>query len=365
MNDRPSTPPAIPPAPVWMSAQQLKTLVLLAATAGALWLCYRLVAPFFDSLTWALVFAVLFAPLQRWLETKLRRPGLAAVGSLLIIAILVTAAVTLVGQRLVVQAVKGAALVEANLRSGEWRHALDKQPQLARLVDRIAPRIDLPDALSGVAAWSSKVVGPLLKGSVLQAVSVGLTFYLLFYLLRDRTQALDALRQFIPLADSDWDRLLVRIAETIHATIYGSMAVAAAQGFLGGVGFWWLDLPAPVLWGTIMGLLALVPMLGAFFVWLPAALYLGLEGRWGHALLLTAWGVLVVGSIDNLLRPVLVGNRLKLHSLLVFVSVVGGLIVFGATGLVLGPVTLTATTFLMEIWSARSAAEAPHAPAPT
>jgi predicted PurR-regulated permease PerM len=134
MNDRTSKPRAVPLSPGWLSVQQLKSLVLLAATACALWLCYRLVAPFLDSLAWALVFAVLFAPLQRWLEKKLRRPGLAAVGSLVIIGLLVTAGATLVGQRLVVQAVKGAQLVEANLRSGEWRHALDKQPQLARLV---------------------------------------------------------------------------------------------------------------------------------------------------------------------------------------------------------------------------------------
>ena len=120
--------------------------------------------------------------------------------------------------------------------------------------------------------------------------------------------------------------------------------------------FWWLVLPAPVLWGVIMALLALVPMLGAFLVWIPAALLLASEGHWGQSLLLTLWGTLVVGTIDNVLRPILVGNRLKLHTILVFISVVGGLILFGPAGLVLGPVVLTVTTGLLELWKPRGAA---------
>lgn len=356
MHDRTHTPPAAPEFG-WLSASQLKSAVLLASTACALGLCYLLLEPFLGALMWALVFAVLFAPLQSWLETKLRRPGLAATASLVVIALLFTAGATVVGQHLVVQAAKGAELVEANVRSGEWRRTLERHPQIAVIVERLAPQITLPDTLSGLAGWSGKVAGPLLKGSVFQAVSVGLTFYFLFYLLRDRALVLHALRSMVPLSAGDLDRLLRRIAETIYATIYGSFAVAAVQGLLGGAMFWWLDLPAPVLWGVIMALLALVPMLGAFFVWLPAALFLAADGRWGHALLLTAWGILVVGTVDNLLRPILVGNRLKLHSVLIFVSVIGGLIVFGPAGLVFGPVTLTVTAFFLETWSARSAAE--------
>ena len=122
--------------------------------------------------------------------------------------------------------------------------------------------------------------------------------------------------------------------------------------------FWWLGLPAPLLWGVVMALLAVLPVLGAFIVWIPAALILALEGSGGKALILTVWGLLVVGTIDNLLRPILVGNRLKLHTILAFISVVGGLILFGPSGLILGPVALTITTVLLETWRTRTVAEA-------
>jgi predicted PurR-regulated permease PerM len=118
--------------------------------------------------------------------------------------------------------------------------------------------------------------------------------------------------------------------------------------------FWWLGLPAPLLWGMVMAILAVVPMLGAFIVWIPAALFLALEGSWGKALILTLWGMLIVGTIDNLLRPVLVSSRLKLHTVLAFISVVGGLMLFGAAGLILGPVALTITTVLLEFWRTRA-----------
>jgi predicted PurR-regulated permease PerM len=121
--------------------------------------------------------------------------------------------------------------------------------------------------------------------------------------------------------------------------------------------FWWLGLPAPLMWGTVMGVLALVPVLGAFVVWLPAAFFLVMDGSWGQALVLTLWGLLVVGTIDNLLRPILVGKRLKLPTVLAFISVLGGLLQFGAAGLILGPAILAATTVLLEIWSGRALEE--------
>lgn len=153
------------------------------------------------------------------------------------------------------------------------------------------------------------------------------------------------------------NRLFDDVSDTVHATFYGTVVIAIVQGTLGGLIFWWLGLPAPLLWGIVMGLLAVVPVLGAFVIWVPAAIFLVLEGSEGKALLLTLWGTVVVGGIDNLLYPMLVGRRLKMHTVLAFISIVGGLIVFGASGLILGPVIFTVTRFLLEIWSSQSAAE--------
>jgi predicted PurR-regulated permease PerM len=191
-----------------------------------------------------------------------------------------------------------------------------------------------------------------------QAIGFCLTFYLLFFFLRDRDAALRSLRSLVPFSEATMDRLFSRSSDTIYATIYGTLAVSSVQGVLGGLMFWWLGLSAPLLWGMVMALLAVVPVLGAFIVWIPAALFLVLEGSWGKALILALWGMFVVGTVDNLLRPILVGNRLKLHTVLAFMSVVGGLILFGPAGLILGPLALTVTTVLLEIWRGRITAEA-------
>ncbi len=331
----------------------LHSFVVPIATGLGCFLCYRLAVPFLPALAWALALAVLFAPLQRWLESKLKGPSVAALISVAIIGSIVVVPASFVGQQLVGQATEGAALIQTKVSTGEWRDALAAHPRLAALAARIDRHLDLPGVVKTSATWLSAAAGAIVKSSVTQMIGFVLTFYLLFFFLRDRRAALDALRLRSPLTDAETDRLFERIGDTIVATVYGALAVSCLQGLLGGLMFWWLDLPAPFLWGVVMALLAVVPMLGAFVVWAPAALFLAAEGSFGRALILILWGALVVGTVDNLLRPILVGKRLKLHTVLAFISVVGGLLLFGAAGLILGPVILTVTTVLLEVWSAR------------
>jgi predicted PurR-regulated permease PerM len=329
----------------------LQTLVLLAATASGIYLCYLMAGPFIPALAWALALAVLFAPFQRWLEAKLKRPSAAALIASLAIGVIVVVPAMFVGQQMVVQAAKGAERLESKIISGQWREALQREPRLTPLVNRIEQQIDLPGTVQRLTAWLSTTTGSIVKGSIFQVTGFFLIFYLLFFFLRDRHAALGSLRTLLPLTAAEMDRLFSRVGDTIHATVYGTLAVAGVQGLLGGLMFWWLDLPTPLLWGTVMALLAIVPVFGAFIIWIPAALFLGLDGEWSKALILTAWGVVVVGTVDNLLCPILVGKRLKQHTILAFISLVGGLIVFGPAGLILGPVVLTITMVLLEIWS--------------
>ena len=326
--------------------------VLLALTVFGVLLCWWMAAPFLPAVVWALALAVLFTPLQRWLEGRLgRHRNVAALASLALIAVLVVVPMSFVGQQLATQAINGARLIEARASSGEWRRAVAARPQLAALVARVDPYVDVPGAVSTLANRLSATAGQVVTGSAMKLLTFGLVFYLLFFMLRDRAQALAALRALSPLDDTEMDQLLARLDDTIHATVYGTLAVASAQGLLGGLMFWWLGLPAPLLWGLVMTLLAVVPVLGAFIVWIPAALFLALEGEWVKALILTGWGMFVVGTVDNLLRPLLVGRRLKLHTVPAFFSVVGGLLLFGASGLILGPMLLTATVFLLALWT--------------
>jgi predicted PurR-regulated permease PerM len=331
--------------------------MLMAATVGGVYLCYRLALPFLAAFTWALALAVVFVPFQRWAESKVKRPSVAAAISVLVIGLVVLGLAAFVGQRLIQEAGNSADLIKNKVASGEWRQVIAAHPRLVPFADWVERQFDLPGTTKDFANWLTTTAGAFVKGSMVQAVGFCLTFYLLFFFLRDRRAALQALRSLSPLTDLEMDRLFGRAGDTIYATIYGTLAVSAVQGLLGGLMFWWLGLPAPLLWGVMMALLAVVPVLGAFVIWVPAALYLALEGSWGKALILAAWGGLIIGSIDNLLYPLLVGNRLKLHTVLAFVSIVGGLMLFGPAGLILGPLALTVTAELLETWRSRIAME--------
>ena len=349
-----------PEAPIeqdWGSRNHVQTLVLMLATILGIYLCYQLAVPFLSVLVWALTLAVMFTPLQRWLESKLIYPNMAALTSILLIGLIVIIPTLLIGEQLLTQVVKGSQLVETRLNSGEWRRMLETQPQLASIVIKIDQYVNFPDIIKTLNTKLGNAAGAIVKGSIFQLIGLILVFYMLFFLLRDRHWALKSITSLSPLSKAEMDKLFNRVGDTIHATVYGTFAIAAVQGTLGGLMFWWLELPAPFLWGMVMSFLAIVPMLGASIVWAPAALFLALEGNWGNALILTFWGMLIVGTIDNLLRPVFVGNRLKLHTILVFISVIGGLIHFGAAGIILGPVTLAVTIALLEIWFKRNSVE--------
>lgn len=341
----------------WGSRNHVQTLVLMLATILGIYLCYQLAVPFLSVLVWALTLAVMFCPLQRWLELKLKHPNLAALTSILLIGLIVIIPTMLIGEQLLTQVVKGSQLVETKLSSGEWRRVLETQPQLASIASKIDQYINFPEAIKTLNAKLGNAAGAIVKGSLFQLVGLILVFYMLFFLLRDRHWALKSITSLSPLTKVEMDRLFNQVGDTIHAIVYGTFAIAVLQGTLGGLMFWWLGLPAPFLWGLVMSFLAIVPMLGASIVWAPAALFLALEGNWGSALILTFWGMLVVGTIDNILRPIFVGNRLKLHTILIFISVIGGLLKFGPAGLILGPVTLAVTIALLEIWFKRNSAE--------
>jgi predicted PurR-regulated permease PerM len=191
------------------------------------------------------------------------------------------------------------------------------------------------------------------RASATQLVTLVLTFYMLFYFLRDRERLAEATIALSPLTRDETSLLAQRFVETVRATLFGTLVVAVVQGTLGGLMFWWLGLSLPMVWGLVMGLLAIVPVLGAFVVWIPASLFLAFEGSWGKAIILAVWGGLIVASIDNLLYPMLVGNRLRLHAIAAFIGAIGGIMVFGASGLVLGPAAIVLTWALVDIVKSR------------
>ncbi len=357
MSELKTKPTAAQTANNWGSRNHIHTLVLMAVTVVGIYFSYLLAVPFLPALAWALALAILFAPLYRWLEAKVKHPNLAATVSVLIVVVIVVVPLAFVAERIVGEAASGAETVKTMIESGAWRRTLESYPHLAPVGDWIEQQLDLPGLVNTATSWLTTLGASFVQGSLLQLIGIVLTFYLLFYFLRDRGAALEWLRFLSPLPKADMNRLFDDVSDTVHATLYGTVVIAIVQGTLGGLIFWWLGLPAPLLWGIVMGLLAVVPVLGAFVIWVPAAIFLLLDGSEGKALLLMLWGAVVVGGIDNLLYPMLVGRRLKMHTVLAFISIVGGLIVFGPSGLVLGPVIFTVTKLLLEIWSSQNTAE--------
>jgi predicted PurR-regulated permease PerM len=185
------------------------------------------------------------------------------------------------------------------------------------------------------------------SGAIIQTFFVIFTMY---YFFRDGENISRTVRDTLPLERAQADSIMTRTREVIDASVYGVITIAAIQGTLGGLAFWILGMRSAIIWAVVMTFLSMVPMLGAFIVWVPAAIYLALSGHYVKALMLAAWGTLVIGMIDNFLRPKLVGSRTRLHELLIFFSVLGGLNVFGVLGVVLGPVVMALTLSLIDVY---------------
>lgn len=326
---------------------------LLLLTAIVFYLCWRMAAPFLSALTWALAIALVAGPVHRWLELRIKNRNLAAFLSVILVTVTIIGPGVFLIDRAIREASEWTKRLQVFLGSNGWESALNAHPRLAQALTWINTNFDLSANLKSLASTVSAAAPKVIAASVQSIVLLFIMLFTLFYFFRDGRRIVSDLTRFLPLPKPEIDLLITGIADAIHATIYGRFAVATVQGTLGGLMFWILGLNAPILWGMAMMLLSLVPMLGAFIVWGPAALILIVQGSWIKALILTLWGSLVIGLIDNFLYPLLVGDRLQVHSLMVFFAAMGGIAAFGPEGLVLGPVVLAVTIALLRVWQSR------------
>jgi len=189
--------------------------------------------------------------------------------------------------------------------------------------------------------------------------SLAIALYLAFFLIRDGKAVSASVWQVIPLASKHKRELLSKFATVIRATVKGNLLVAAIQGALGGVAFWFLGVGAALLWAVLMAFLSLLPAVGAGLVWLPVALYLFITGAVWQGIALIVWGLLVIGLVDNLLRPLLVGKDTRMPDYVVMITTLGGMAVFGINGFVLGP---TIAAMFIAVWHIFASTQADAAP---
>ncbi len=336
------------------SPRQIHAVILVLGIASAFYLCWLMVRPFVAVITWAAALAILAHPLHAWIARRMR-PNAAALISVCLVSVVIVTPAVFLSQRRIVELTETLQSLGTDLNSANLHANLQQYPAIVKLLEWVETRLDVEKQIQTAAGAVAGRASAWVSGSIWILTQLVLTFLTLFYFFRDRKGLLRLLRRLIPFSATETDEMLDRIAQTIHTSVSKNLLVKLIQGFLGGLMFWILGLPAPVLFGAAMALLALLPVMGTAFVWAPAAILLVLKGSWVKAIILAIWGGVVVGLIDNFLYPLLVANDLRLHPLAVFFSVFGGLLAFGLAGAVLGPVILAITVVLLALWQLRAA----------
>jgi len=339
----------------WLTRERILVMVLVGVSVLVGWLCWRMVQPFVPALTWAVVLAVIAHPLHERILVRLRWPGVAATLAVVLVTLVIALPTALLVREVGREAVASADALHRVMDGERWKRALDQIQWLAPAREWLDTDFDVRGQVAQASGGMAKGVQGALASGIEFAVTLMVTFFLLFFFLRDKWRILAMVEGLMPLAPVESAEVVLKLRDMISAVVYGTLVVALVQGTLGGLIFWWLDLPSPLLWGAIMALLAVLPILGAGIVWAPAAAILALDGDMEKALILTAWGAIVIGLIDNVLLPILMKDRIHMHTVPVFIAAIGGLFAFGATGIVLGPLILALGFSLLEVWKRRMA----------
>lgn len=304
--------------------------------------------PYYEAVFWGVAFAILFAPLHRKLLARMpKHPNLAALSTLMVCLILVILPLTLLSLSLVQE----ATLVYDRIRSGKLNFGDYLQQVITALPEWAVGWLDrmeltsvssLQAKFSAVSVQASKLVATravnIGQNTLQFVVSLGVMLYLLFFMLRDGRALGRRIRNAIPLEENHKARLSSKFTTVIRATLKGNMMIAATQGVLGGIIFWILGVQGPILWGVLMAFLSLLPAIGAGLIWGPVAIYFFATGATWQGVALTAYGIAVIGMVDNVLRPILVGRDTKMPDYVVLISTLGGLTLLGINGFVIGPV---------------------------
>lgn len=331
-----------------------RVVALAALTAVGLFLCVRLAAPFLPAITWAAALAIVALPLHRRVTRAVTSRNWAAGLSTAAVVLVIGIPVALVAVQLTGETTRVVEKVKEQAADDGWREHAARVPYIGGHLAKVdAGEIETRTReVVGVLVSRTLGVAEGAAGVLLQSLAA---VFILFFCLRDRHHLLDEVRKFIPLDSTVADRVIGRGADAVHATVYGTLLTAVLQGVTGGLLFWALGLPAPVLWGVVMTVLGILPFVGAFLVWVPAAVYLASVDRWGAAVGLTAWGLVMAGPVANYLYAVTAGDRMRMHPVPTLLAFIGGLAVFGVSGMILGPAVLVVTVALLDVWRHRAA----------
>jgi len=311
-----------------------------------------LLRPFWSAIFWATAITILFTPLQRHLLTRLgNRRNLSALLTLLICSVIVVLPVLALLSAFIQEGSNLYNMIQSQeIRPGQYiDRVVSAIPFVPSVMERTGVDIDsirsyLSNSAIGMSELLAQQALSIGRNTLSVTVKLALMLYLAFFLLRDGESLVSLMKAAVPLSETRKSLLFNKFVEVTRATIKGNLLVAIVQGALGGIIFWILDIPGPVLWTVVMAFLSLIPAVGAALVWVPASIYLYAIGDWVSASILVAYGALIIGLADNVLRPILVGRDTKLPDYIVLFSTMGGIALIGINGFVVGP--LVAAVFL-------------------
>jgi predicted PurR-regulated permease PerM len=327
-------------------------LIYYAAVILLGYLTYQVVQPFLMPLGWAGVLGICVQPIYQRLAARSGPSKAAALTTVLVLVVLVLpvwwivlAIVDQAGQATdAMQSLSSPTMQLPAPIANAWRWMQDHVPnfgpdQLMTSVSEAAKRL-----VGTLASRSGAIIG----GLAIVLLDLIITLFALFFVLRDSRGILRFIRAVLPFEEARRERVMHDIGDLIYASVIAGLAVAAMQGLLGGITFWILGLRAPVVWGTVMALFALIPVAGAWVVWLPVAIFLLVTGDVTRGIALFVVGIGVIGTVDNVLRPMLLSGRSSMNGLMTFVALLGGVAAFGFIGLVFGPVVVAITMAIFE-----------------
>jgi predicted PurR-regulated permease PerM len=332
------------------------------ATLAMAWISW----PFFGAILWALVVTIAFAPLHDRMLMRFphRRNTMALISLVLVIALVIVPAFV-VGSLMVQEALHTYESLQSReidlgytLRNFQDAIPLEWQAYADRYVKTDINEIQtkLSSFLTGGLQLIAGQAVDLGQRAFSFAMSLGVMLYLTFFLLRDGRHLSRKIGELVPMRPEQRGALFQKFTTVVRATVKGSVIVAIAQGVLGGVIFAILDIRAPLLWGVVMGLLALIPAVGTGLVWVPVSFYLLATGSTTEGIVLLLCGVFVISMLDNVLRPILVGQDTRMPDYVVLISTLGGLSVLGINGLIVGPVIAAMFISAWEIFGQSRAA---------
>jgi predicted PurR-regulated permease PerM len=355
-----------------MSSKKVGDWVLLASLIVILYFCFRILEPFILPIFIALILSTLLAPIYTELEKRLhRRRSLAAL--LVCVGLAATILVPLI--LLSVSLANEANVAYQRLKDPETLRQIESWLQPGTLLTRI--QAWLPASIQLDSLEISSRLGEQAQAIGVGVLGVATTFasgifsvlvdyfmmtVVLFFLLRDSEYFGNSVRLISPLTDEQELLFVERFRSVTRATVLGNLATALTQGALSGLIFFFLGLPSPVLWGALTALLSLVPMVGTALIWVPWSIYLFATGSPVKAIIFLVVQIVVVGGVDNVLRPMLIEGSVKMHTLLVFFSILGGITYFGILGMFFGPLIFAIATTLLEFYVLPPTPPSPPAP---